>query len=85
MVSYELHVQNEFDLVFSYLYIASAFGIWDNLDQHNGPVHPAYNPYFSAYFSVKTVFFSHNKSANSVFQPAYQHSRTGQYLISPSK
>jgi len=23
------------------------------------------------------VFFSHNKSANSVFQPAYQHSRTG--------
>jgi hypothetical protein len=37
-----------------------------------GPVHPAYNPYFS----VEIVFFSHNKSANSVFQPAYQHSRT---------
>jgi hypothetical protein len=27
--------------------------------------------------SVRTVFFSHNKSANSVLQPAYQHSRTG--------
>jgi hypothetical protein len=23
------------------------------------------------------LFFSHNKSANGVFQPAYQHSRTG--------
>jgi hypothetical protein len=33
-----------------------------------GPVHPAYNPYFSAcFFSAGTVFFSHNKSANSVF------------------
>jgi hypothetical protein len=37
-----------------------------------GLVHPAYNPYFS----VGIVFFSYNKSANSVFQPAYQHSRT---------
>jgi hypothetical protein len=25
-------------------------------------------------FSAGTVFFSHNKSVNSVFQPAYQHS-----------
>jgi hypothetical protein len=41
-----------------------------------GLVHSAYNPSFSAYFSVGTVFFSHNKSANSVFQPAYQHNRT---------
>jgi hypothetical protein len=32
---------------------------------------------FQLVFSVGTVFFSHNKSANSVFQPAYQHSRTG--------
>jgi hypothetical protein len=36
------------------------------------PVHPAYNSYFSACFSAETVFFSHHKSANSVFQPAYQ-------------
>jgi hypothetical protein len=27
-------------------------------------------------FSVRTVFFSHKKSANSVFQPAYNSSRT---------
>jgi hypothetical protein len=27
--------------------------------------------------SVGTVFFSHNKSVNSIFQPAYQHSRMG--------
>jgi hypothetical protein len=40
-----------------------------------GPVHPIYNPYFSAYFLAKTVFFSHNKSVNSVFQPAYQRSQ----------
>jgi hypothetical protein len=31
---------------------------------------------FQLVFSAGTVFFSHNKSANSVFQPAYQHSRT---------
>jgi hypothetical protein len=29
---------------------------------------------FQLVFSAGTVFFSHNKSANSVFQPAYQHS-----------
>jgi hypothetical protein len=45
-----------------------------------GPVHPAYNPSFSACFSARIVFFSHNKSANNVFQPAYQHSRTGPFL-----
>jgi hypothetical protein len=28
-------------------------------------------------FSARTVFFSHKKSANSVFQPAYNSSRTG--------
>jgi hypothetical protein len=27
-------------------------------------------------FSARTVFFSHKKSANSVFQPAYNSSRT---------
>jgi hypothetical protein len=32
---------------------------------------------FQLVFSAGTVFFSHNKSANNVFQPAYQHSRTG--------
>jgi hypothetical protein len=31
---------------------------------------------FQLVFSAETVFFSHNKSTNSVFQPAYQHSRT---------
>jgi hypothetical protein len=44
---------------------------------YNESVRPAYNPSFSACFSVGTVFFSHNKSANSVFQPAYQLNRTG--------
>jgi hypothetical protein len=28
-------------------------------------------------FSAGTVFFSQKKSANSVFQPAYNYSRTG--------
>jgi hypothetical protein len=28
-------------------------------------------------FSARTVFFSHKKSVNSVFQPAYNSSRTG--------
>jgi hypothetical protein len=28
-------------------------------------------------FSAGTVFFSHKKSANNVFQPAYNSSRTG--------
>jgi hypothetical protein len=28
-------------------------------------------------FSAGTIFFSHKKSANSVFQPAYNSSRTG--------
>jgi hypothetical protein len=26
------------------------------------------------------MFFSHNKSTNNIFQPAYQHSRTGPML-----
>jgi hypothetical protein len=30
-------------------------------------------------FSAETVFFSHKKSANSVFQPAYNSSRTAPY------
>jgi hypothetical protein len=29
---------------------------------------------FQLVFSIEIVFFSHNKSVNSVFQPAYQHS-----------
>jgi hypothetical protein len=29
------------------------------------------------FFSAGTVFFSHKKSGNSVFQPAYNSSRTG--------
>jgi hypothetical protein len=32
---------------------------------------------FQLVFSARTVFFSHDKSVNSVFQPAYQPSRTG--------
>jgi hypothetical protein len=35
---------------------------------------------FQLIFSVETVFFSHNKSANRVFQSAYQHSRMGPYM-----
>jgi hypothetical protein len=37
---------------------------------------------FQLIFSVGIVFFSRNKSANSIFEPAYQHSRTGP--MSPS-
>jgi hypothetical protein len=36
---------------------------------------------FQLDFLAGTVFFSHNKSAISVFQPAYQHSRTGPMLL----
>jgi hypothetical protein len=32
---------------------------------------------FQLDFLAGTVFFSHDKSANSVFQLAYKHSRTG--------
>jgi hypothetical protein len=32
---------------------------------------------FQLVFSARTVFSSHPKSANCVFQSAYQHSRTG--------
>jgi hypothetical protein len=32
---------------------------------------------FQLVFSAKTVFLSHNKSVNAIFQPAYQPSRTG--------
>jgi hypothetical protein len=31
---------------------------------------------FQLVFSAATLFFSHKKSANSVFQPAYNSSRT---------
>jgi hypothetical protein len=33
---------------------------------------------FQLVFSAETVFFSHDQSANCVFQPAYQHDPTGQ-------
>jgi hypothetical protein len=46
-----------------------------------GPVHLAYNPSYSAFFLAGTVFFSQKKSANSVFQPAYNSSRTALYGI----
>jgi hypothetical protein len=32
-------------------------------------------------FSAGTVFFSHKKSANSVFQPAYNSSRTAPITV----
>jgi hypothetical protein len=32
---------------------------------------------FQLVFSAEIVFFSYNKSVNSVFQPVYQHNRTG--------
>jgi hypothetical protein len=32
-------------------------------------------------FSAKTVFLSHKKSVNSVFQPAYNSSRMGHYQL----
>jgi hypothetical protein len=32
-------------------------------------------------FSAGTVFFSHKKSANSVFQPAYNSSRTAPIYV----
>jgi hypothetical protein len=38
---------------------------------------------FKLIFSAGTVFFSHNKSANNIFQPAYQHSRTGPLIFKP--
>jgi hypothetical protein len=44
------------------------------LKQH-GPVHLAYNPPYSACFFSRTVFFSHKKSATSIFQPAYNSSQ----------
>jgi hypothetical protein len=45
-----------------------------------GPVHLAYNPSYSAcFFSWNSIFLS-KKSANSVFQPAYNSSRTGNLL-----
>jgi hypothetical protein len=41
-----------------------------------GPVHLVYNPSYSACFLAETIFFSKKKSANSVFQPIYNSSRT---------
>jgi hypothetical protein len=48
--------------------------------EYIGHVHSAYNPSFSA----ETIFFSHNKLANNVFQTAYQHSRMTPYTLSVS-
>jgi hypothetical protein len=36
---------------------------------------------FQFIFLVRTVFLSHNKSANSVFQPVYEPSRTGPWPV----
>jgi hypothetical protein len=38
-----------------------------------GPVRLAYQPYF---FSEGIIFFSHNKSANNIFQPDFSVKRT---------
>jgi hypothetical protein len=35
-------------------------------------------------FSAGTVFFSHKKSTNNVFQPAYNFSRTGSLMAAGS-
>jgi hypothetical protein len=49
----------------------------DRKHEDNGHVHLAYNPSYSAcFFSQNSIFLS-QKSANSVFQPAYNFSRTG--------
>jgi hypothetical protein len=48
--------------------------------ERKGSVHPAYNSSFQLVFSAETIFFSHNKSANGVFQLTYQYSRTGPKL-----
>ena len=47
-----------------------------------GPVRLSYNLYFSTYFfSVGTVFFSHNKSAGTVFRLVFSAKRTGPKLL----
>ena len=44
----------------------------------HGPIRFSYNPYFSAcFFSVGTVFFSHNKSVGTVFRLVFSAKRTG--------
>jgi hypothetical protein len=46
-----------------------------------GPVHPAYNLYFSAcFFSAGTIFFSHNKSVNSVFSRLISTAERGLFI-----
>jgi len=46
--------------------------------QAGNPVRLAYKSY---YFSQRTVFFSHNKSANSTFSHDLSAKRTGQFLM----
>jgi len=41
-----------------------------------GSVRLSYNPYFSACFSVGTVFFSHNKSVGTMFWFIFSAKRT---------
>ena len=41
---------------------------------------PCYNPSFSACFLARTVFFSHNKSAGTVFRLIFSVKRTGSIL-----
>jgi hypothetical protein len=44
--------------------------------ENSGHVHLAYNSSYSACFSAGTVIFCHEKSANCIFQSAYNSSRT---------
>jgi hypothetical protein len=43
-----------------------------------GPVRLSYKPYF---FSERTMFFSHNKSANSTFSHGLSVKRTKSYVV----
>jgi hypothetical protein len=54
--------------------------IWPPIDRFRSfsscPVHLAYNPSYSACFFSRNNIFPSKKSANSIFQPAYNFSRT---------
>jgi hypothetical protein len=45
--------------------------VWKDSKTYLFPVRLAYQPYF---FNEGTVFSSHNKSANSTFQPGFSRS-----------
>jgi hypothetical protein len=50
-----------------------------------GPVHLAYNPSYSACFFSRNSIVLSQKSANNVFQPAYNSSRTGPKLTNAAQ